>query len=498
MVNEIIVDVGLEETRVALLEDKEIVELYIERPYPERLVGNIYRGKVSSVLPGMQAAFIDIGYERNAFLYVGDAVTHKEYLEDEDEIFQNVKGYNIDELLRSGQEITVQVVKEPIGTKGPRVTTNITLPGRHLVLLPNADYVGVSRRIEDENEKGKLKKTAEKIKPKGMGLIVRTASEGKSTEDFTRDLNFLLKVWDSIRQKEFSGPVPRCIHKDVNLIYRAVRDLFTWNIDKFIVNDRQQYMKVLDLVEMISPALKLRVEYFSKSYDLFEYYQLESRISRALSRKVWLKSGGYLVVDQTEALTVVDVNTGKFVGSNNLEDTVLKTNIEAAKEIAKQLRLRDIGGIIIIDFIDMHEHEHQQMVLDALKQALKKDRTKTTVIGMTGLGLIEMTRKKVRHGLASVLTTECPYCSGTGRILSPESVARNVEKEITRYFTQTIANAIQVEVHPSVATVLTGADGQNLVRMENTYGKKIIVKANTDIKHEEMKIREIDINSLVC
>ncbi|MCR4434947.1 MAG: Rne/Rng family ribonuclease [Clostridiales bacterium] len=498
MVNEIIADVGLEETRIALLEDRELVEIYIERPSLEGMVGNIYRGKVSSVLPGMQAAFIDIGYEKNAFLYVSDAVAQKEYIEDEDEIYHNIREYNIDELFRPGQEITVQVVKEPIGNKGPRVTTHITLPGRQLVLLPNADYVGVSRKIEDENERNKLKKIAESIKPKGMGLIVRTASEGKNTEDFTRDLNFLLKVWDSIRQKETGGPVPRCIYKDLGLVCRSVRDLFTWNIDKFVINDRQEYMKVLELVEMISPALKMRVEYFNKNYDLFEYYQIESKISRALSRKVWLKCGGYLVIDQTEAFTVVDVNTGKYVGGNNLEDTVLKTNMEAAREIAKQLRLRDIGGIVIIDFIDMHEHEHQQMVLDALRQALKRDRTKTSVVGLTGLGLVEMTRKKVRQGLSSVLMTECPHCSGTGKILSPESVARNVEKEITRYFNQTIADAIQIEVHPAVAVILTGVDGKNLIKLENAYKKRIVVKANSDIKREEMKIKAIDINSLVC
>lgn len=497
MVNEIIVDIGLEENRVAVLEDKELVEIYIERPHQERLVGNIYRGKVSSVLPGMQAAFIDIGYEKNAFLYVGDAVSQKEFNEEDDDVYHELRGYNIDELLRPGQEITVQVTKEPIGTKGPRVTTHITLPGRQLVLLPNADYIGISRRIENEEERNRLKRMAEKIKPKGMGLIVRTAYESKSTEDLSSDLNFLIKLWEKIKQKERSGPAPRCIHKDISLIYRAVRDLFTWNVDKFIINDRQEYSKVLELVEMASPALKLRVEYFSKSIDLFEYYQIEPKISKALARKIWLKCGGYLVLDQTEALTVIDVNTGKYVGGSNLEDTVLKTNLEAAKEIAKQLRLRDIGGIIIIDFIDMREPQHQQQVLDTLKQALKRDRTKTTVVGMTGLGLIEMTRKKIRQGLASVMHSDCPYCDGIGKILSPESIARNVEKEINRYFTQTIANAIQVEVHPSVAVILTGADGQRLSMMEKTFNKKIVVKESKEVKHEEIKIKEIDINSLM-
>lgn len=402
--------------RVALLEDGDLAELYIERSDSERMAGNIYRGKVTSVLPGMQAAFVDIGYEKNAFLYAGDIIAKKEYTEDEEDAIQYVKGCNICELLRPGQELTVQVIKEPIGSKGPRVTTNITLPGRHLVLLPDADYTGVSRRIENESERSKLKKIAENLKPKGMGLIVRTASEGMNEEDFTSDLRFLLNLWESIRKKERSGRVPRCIHKDPNLVYRVVRDMFTKDISKFIINDRRQYNKVLELVDMISPILKYRVEYFSKNYNLFEYYQLETKIARALSRKVWLKSGGYLVIDKTEALTVIDVNTGKYVGSRSLEDTVLKTNLEAAGEIAKQLRLRDIGGIIIIDFIDMHEHQHQQMVLDTLRNALKKDRVKTTVVGMTGLGLIEMTRKKVRQELSTVLSMDCPHCGGTGKM----------------------------------------------------------------------------------
>ncbi|MEN8906372.1 MAG: Rne/Rng family ribonuclease [Clostridiales bacterium] len=497
MVKEIVVDVGIEETRVALLEDKELVEIYIERPNNERLVGNIYRGKVSSVLPGMQAAFVDIGYDKNAFLYLGDAINNKRYEEDEDDSFQDYKKYNSNEI-RPGQEMTVQVVKEPIGTKGPRITTHITLPGRHLVLLPNAEYIGISRRIESEGEKSKLKKMAEKIKPKNMGLIVRTASDGKNEEDMENDIKFLCKLWDNIKNKEKTGHGPRCIHRDLSLIYRTVRDLFTWDINKFIINNRREHTKLLELVEMISPALKLKVEYFSKSYDLFEFYHIESKFTKALESKVWLKCGGYLIIDKTEALTVIDVNTGKYIGGRNLEQTVLRTNLDAAKEIAKQLRLRDVGGIIIIDFIDMHEQENQQLVLETLRTELKKDRTKTTVVGMTGLGLIEMTRKKVRQVLSSVMNVTCPYCDGTGEILSPESVAKKVEKEISKYFNETIANAILVEVHTSVAKVLKGINGENLAKIELIYKKKILVKGSDKLKHEEIKIKEIDINTLVC
>jgi len=425
---QLIVDIGASENRVALLEDNELAEIYIEKAGAETMVGNIYRGKVSSVLPGMQAAFVDIGYDKNAFLYAGDIIAKKDYSDDDDEGVNVVKDCNISDLVSVGQELTVQVVKEPIGSKGPRVTTNITLPGRHLVLLPDAEYTGVSRRIENEAERAKLKKIAEELRPEGMGLIVRTASEGMEKEEFIDDLNFLLKLWGSIREKEKSGHVPRCIHKDLNLVYRMVRDMFTKDIDKFIINDRSYYEKIVELTDIISPGLKRRVEYFSKECDLFEYYQLESKLAKALARKVWLKCGGYLVIDRTEALTVIDVNTGKYVGRSSLEDTVLKTNLEAAGEIARQIRLRDIGGIIIIDFIDMHEQEHQQMVMDRLKQALKRDRTKTIVVGMTGLGLIEMTRKKVRQELSTILHVDCPYCDGTGKLPSNSPIIKNMQK----------------------------------------------------------------------
>ncbi len=417
MKREIIADSSFRDLRVALLEDGELAEVYIEKNgLSNRIVGNIYRGKVSSVLPGMQAAFVDIGHEKNAFLYVSDVIPQKSFVDDEEDCTQDLRGWSIEELLKPGQEITVQVAKEPMGSKGCRVTTHVTLPGRHIVLLPGADYTGVSRRIENDNERNKLRKIAESLKPKGMGLIVRTASEGRSEEDFKEDIDFLQKLWESITNKEKKGQVPRCIHKDMTLILRTVRDIFTFDIDRFVINDKQQYEKVLEFVDLISPELKNRVELFDKGYDIFEYYQIESKIARALARKIWLKSGGYLVFDKTEALTVVDVNTGKYIGSNNLEDTVLKTNMEAAAEIAKQVRLRDIGGIIIIDFIDMHETEHQQMVIEALRQALKRDRTRTTVVGMTGLGLIEMTRKKIKQELATDMTINCPHCEGTGRI----------------------------------------------------------------------------------
>lgn len=495
MINEIIVDVNPGEIRVGVLEDKELVEIHIERTNHQGLVGNIYRGKVSSVLPGMQAAFVDIGFEKNAFLYVGDAVPQREYSDDDMELSQNYDEYNITEILKVGQEITVQVIKEPVGTKGPRVSTHITLPGRNLVLLPNADYVGISRRIEDDAERQKLKKIAEKLKPENMGLIVRTVSEGKDEPDFIEDVAFLTKLWNKIKLLENNGPVPRCIHKDINLIYRSVRDLFTLNIDKFIINDEAEYYKVLELVEMLSPALKNKVELFRKDYQIFDYYQIETKIERALSRKVWLKCGGYIIIDKTEALTVIDVNTGKFVGENNLEDTVLKANIEATREIAKQLRLRDIGGIVIIDFIDMNDSQHQQMVLDSLKQSLKNDRTKTIVIGMTGLGLVEMTRKKIRQELSSVMNCDCPFCDGTGRMYTAETNAMNILREVKQYVSSSPAKSLKLEVHPLVAEIIEEHVRKGLM---NCPEKKIVVSSVNDLKVGNYRMKEIDMDSLIC
>jgi len=498
MVTEIIIDVGLDETRVAITEDRELAELYIERQENEGVAGNIYRGKVSSVLPGMQAAFVDIGFEKNAFLYVGDIISPKGIFSEEEDVEEKPRDVSIEDILSQGEEITIQVIKEPIGTKGARVSTHVTLPGRYLVLLPKDDHIGISRRIEEEQERERLKAIAEKYKPEGMGLIVRTAAEGLDETEFAQDINFLTRLWERISVRENSGPVPRTLHKDINLTYRVARDLFTRDVDKLVINDRQEYLKVLELVEALSPALKSRVEYFNKNYDIFEYYQIESKIQKALSQKVWLKCGGYLMIDKTEALTVIDVNTGKFVGSNDLEETVLKANLEAAKEIAKQLRLRDIGGIIVIDFIDMYFPEHQQQVLETLRNALKRDRTKTMVSGITTLGLVEMTRKKIRQKLSSVLNVECPYCGGVGEILSPHTVARNAEREINKIFTQSLATAVQIEAHPEVAKVLNGENNQNIEKLENKYCKRIIVKELGSFKYEEFRIREIDNNTFLC
>lgn len=419
---EIVIDVGIENTTVALLEDKELTELYVEKHNNQSIVSNIYKGRVENVLPGMQAAFVNIGIDKNVFLYVKDAIPNT-YIgeEEESEYVDKYKNVSINDFLKVGQEIVVQVVKEPISTKGARVTTHITLPGRFVVLMPTVEYTGISRRIEDEQERDRLKDLATKYKSSNMGVIIRTAAAGCSEEEIREDIVFLSKLWEDIKVRQQNGPVPRIIHKDINIVYRTARDMFTSDIDKFVINDKEEYDKIVQVVGLLSKDFVKKVEYFDKAYEIFEFYDIRSKINKVLTRKVWLKSGGYLVIDQTEALTVVDVNTGKFVGTIDLKDTVLKTNVEAAREIAKQLRLRDIGGIIIIDFIDMHEKQHEEVVLDVLKNSLKKDRTKSNVLGITHLGLVEMTRKKVRQRVDSVFMSDCPHCNGEGKILSGDN-----------------------------------------------------------------------------
>lgn len=485
--NQIIIDVGLQENRVAVTEDGELAELYIEKDDNKRTVGNIYKGRVVNVLPGMQAAFVDIGLEKNAFLYVKDAIP-KEMLSNRK---INIKDISIKDVIKSGQDIIVQVIKEPFGNKGARVTTHITIPGRHIVLMPYTDYVGVSRRISDEKERDRLREIVESIKPSNMGLILRTASEGLDIEDFRDDIKFLLRVLNKIDSERNLGFAPRVMYKDLDLIHRTVRDLFTKNIHKLIINSREEFKSIVELVEMISPHLKSRIEYFDISHDIFGYFGIEQAINRALDRKVWLKSGGYVIIDETEALTSIDVNTGKYVGSTNLEDTVLRTNMEAAKEIAKQLRLRNIGGIIIIDFIDMNNEGNEYKVLKILENELKKDRTKSTVLGMTQLGLVEMTRKKVRSRLTTKLLMECPYCNGTGKVYSESSVLSIIDKEIKRIKLHTSAEAVVIEVNPHMEAYVKEDDYHVINRIEEEHSIKLFIRSNQAIHHNEIKVKNI-------
>jgi len=492
---EIVVSSDADETRAAVLEDGKVVELYVERPLVHRAAGNIYLGRVENVLPGMQAAFVNIGLERNAFLYVddADAVIDAEEGTARRRARRPRRRPGITDLLHEGQSVVVQVVKEPLGTKGARVTTHITLPGRYLVLMPNLDYVGVSRRIEDSAERERLRRIARAIKPAGAGIIVRTVAEGQDEEDLVRDRDFLVKIWDRIRERARTADPPALLHRDLGLVFRLVRDQLTEDVDRMVVDDREQYDRILDLLDAYAPELKSRVHFHRRNAgSAFEAYDLEREIELALRRKVWLPSGGYLVIDQTEAFCIIDVNTGKYVGeTSSLEDTVLRTNLEAAVEIARQLRLRDIGGIIVIDFIDMERASHRQKVLAALEEALRKDRTRTTVLGFTQLGLVEMTRKKVRPGLEAQLQRPCPYCEGTGRVLSEETVAARIRREIRRILRNTDAEAILVEANPRVASLLIGPGGSNLRELERATGKSVFVRGSAELHLEAMNLKAV-------
>ena len=491
MGKDIIVNCGRRETRAAFLEDRRVVEVYIERAAQQRVVGNIYRGKVENVLPGMSAAFVNVGFERNAFLYVDDAKDYEKLTGNGNGRTKNgrAKGRGIKDVLKEGQSIIVQVTKEPIGTKGARVVTHLTIPGRYLVLMPTVDHIGISRRIQDEKERERLKKLAKSLKPKGMGLIVRTLAEGQSESELEQDVQFLLKVWEQIQRQAKRTRKPGLLYKDHDLIYRLVRDCFSREFNRFIVDSREEYNKVLEILDTLSPHLRSRVFYYhDENIPIFEFYGVEADLKRALKRKVWLENGGYLVIDQTEALTSIDVNTGKYTGSKNLADTVLKTNLEAAAEIARQLRLRDIGGIIIIDFIDMTSSNDKQQVLATLEEEVRKDKNKTHVLGFTNLGMVEMTRKKTRQNIGDFLQRPCPYCGGTGRVLSEETLAFSVEREISRVAREHDVEALMIEVHPSVAAMLIGTGGANLKELEELTGKTIFIRGSDDRHWEDVEI----------
>lgn len=478
----IIVNSDNRATRVALLENGKLVELDIERPLQYRIVGNIYKGTVANVLPGMQASFIDIGLEKNAFLYVDDIFSEW----DEEGISPDRS--QIEKLLRVGEEIMVQVIKEPLGSKGARVTGQLTLPGRYLVLVPNANYIGISRRIDSQAERERLKQEVEKLKPEGLGLIVRTVAEGIEAAVMEQDLQFLVQLWNRILSRFQQKTAPAILYQDLSLTCRIARDLFVEEFHSFLIDNEYEYAKVNEIVDNISPHLKKKVRYYREDEPIFERYGVEEEIEKALARQVWLKSGGYLVFDEAEALTVIDVNTGRYIGKRNLADTILKTNLEAAVEIARQVRLRDIGGIILIDFIDMSTEDHRRQVLEKLGIAIKNDRTKSYVLGLTNLGLVEMTRKKVRQDLSEYLQQTCPYCNGTGRVLTPLVVSTRVERELKKQLKEERNKAVLVEMHHEVAAIIIGSGGGNLKRLEDELGRHIFIRGAENIHIEQFHI----------
>jgi ribonuclease G len=499
MGSELVINTTSHETRIALIENGTIAELYIERSKVKGIVGNIYKGRVIRVLPGMQAAFVDIGMEKAAFLYVADvfdAIEEYETFLDagekkdepgEGRDFQPVM-HPIEDLLQEGQELLVQVSKEPIGTKGARITAHISLPGRHLVYMPTVDHVGISRRIEDEEERERLREIVERIKPAGSGFIVRTVSEGKSEEDLASDLRYLTQLWNEIVARKEKAGAPFLIHSDLDVTQKVVRDILTDQVDRIVVDAKLEHDKIVQFITTFLPKMKYSIELYEEDEPIFDHYGLEVDISRALGRKVWLKSGGYIIVEQTEALTAIDVNTGRFVGKHNLEDTILKTNLEAVKEIAYQLRLRNIGGIIIIDFIDMEKEVNREKVFTALEEALKTDKSKTNILKISELGLVEMTRKRVRESLGRLLCEPCPYCEGRGYVKSKLTICHELFRELRREMLDIRGSKVMLTVHPQVADLLYDEERTGLEELEKRFKKNITIRAKPGFHQEQFEI----------
>lgn len=472
---ELLINITPSETRVAQVENGMLQELHLERQSTVGIVGNIYLGKVSRVLPGMQAAFVDIGMEKAAFLHASDIITYDD-LNDQITPHSNT-ARDIKELVREGQKIIVQVVKDPLGTKGARLTTDITLPSRYLVFMPDAKHVGVSQRIENEAERRRLKTIVESHYEEGEGgYIVRTAAEGANEDELAQDAVFLKKLWQKIIRKKKKTRNQDVLYEDLSLAFRIIRDFIANELERVRVDSKLMFGELKAFTEEFCPTISDKLEYYPGERPIFDMFDVETEIKRALEKKVELKSGGYLIIDQTEAMTTIDVNTGAFVGHRSLEDTIFNTNSEATQAIARQLRLRNLGGIIIIDFIDMESEDHRRRVLHSLELALSKDRAKTNINGFSALGLVEMTRKRTRESLEHVLCGECPACKGRGYIKTVETVCAELLREIVRVNRAYDADQFVVYASTAVAESLLNDEYHNLAELEVFIGKQIKVK----------------------
>ncbi len=595
MSKDIIVNVGERETRVAVLENDKLVELHIERS--ERVVGSIYKARVMNVLSALDAAFVDIGLERNAFLFVGDVLPTStgnneesrfnhapptereeprkiaspptpvlsveaislgrtdngdeedapeleytallpeeidddlEFDDDEEGLEEEIdtesvaedasptpesrrrpqnrnprrfgravlRQQRVKDVLKVGQELLVQVIKGSHSTKGARVSTRISLPGRYLVLMPEGDNLGVSRKIEEARERDRLKRIGDSLRPNGFGLIIRTEAEEKTEQELRQDMEFLLRTWKQIQETSRTAKAPALVQADLTLLSKTIRDVFGSDVDKLVIDDPEEYEKANELLERISPKLKSRIHLYDGSQAIFEKYNLENEADRLLRRKVFLKSGGSLVIDETEALTVVDVNSSKATGGGSLAETIVRTNLDAAEEIARQLRLRDIGGIIVIDFIDMNNTKDKQSVIKALENALKRDRARTKISNISPLGLVEMTRKRTGETLTSFITDECPYCKGRGHLRSADSISVQIERDLRRQVNNAQnakKEAFVITCHSDVAERLIGTDGTTISTLERELQRALFVRAEEGTHIEDYAIVGGDINEL--
>jgi len=484
------------ETRLAILEDDKLVELQVERPDTERMVGDIYKAKIKTVLPGMQAAFVDIGMEKAAYLHSSDIGkdTGSRFDSDDDEeeapaeIVRKTRRQGIETVLKRNQEILVQVIKEPISTKGPRVASEISIPGRYLVIVPDDDHVHVSKRINDWGEKKRLKKIVSPLRPEGFGLIIRTEAEGKQEEDFAADIKRLLKLWTKLKRKADTMPAPALIHKEAEMITSMIRDVFTDDVQRVLIDGREAYKKIIAFARQVTPHIKDRIQLYKGSLPLFDQHQVEPEIEKMLSRKVWIKKGAYIIIDQTEAMVTIDVNTGRFVGNRDQEHTIFETNIVAAREIARQIRLRDIGGLIVCDFIDMYSRENRRRLYDEFRNAFRNDRAKRAINPVTDFGLVEMTRERVRPSHMHTLSEPCPHCAGAGRIMSKENVATKIERWFIRARAARKFDRFHLVVNPNLGAFLTENGTNHVERVMKANKFKISLIRDTTLSQELFKV----------
>jgi ribonuclease G len=558
MNKEMIISSSDYETRVAILEDDQVVEVFIERERQRGVVGNVYKGRVSKVLPGMQSSFVDIGLERDAFLYVSEVVNTVEEFErleaaDDEDVSapaplptppveapapeaagsepdtvgagvapapvasttsapgartdrrsspaiggprrdrDDRPDAKIEDLLKEGQDILVQVVKEPLGTKGARLTSHVTMPGRFLVFMPTVDHVGVSRKIDSREERGRLRGIVREFREQhGFtgGVIIRTAAAGRSKEDIVSDLSYFHQVWTEIRQKMDGRRAPALLFQEQSLVTKLLRDLLTDDYTAIRIDHAQEHRRVVALIERIMPNLLSRVKHYTKDYPILEEYGVQAEIDKALRSKVWLKSGGYLVINQTEALVAIDVNTGRYVGkrTGRLEDTIVKTNLEAVKEIVRQLRLRDLGGIIVLDLIDMEEKKNRQRVFQEVEKELRKDRSPSKAIQVSDFGLVIVTRKRVKQSLERQLTEPCPYCSGSGSIKSSSTICYEIMSEMKKIGPELDGQGVIVRVNPDIARALKEEEPTLLRDLQEMLGKPVTIKPDLHLHHEQFDV----------
>ena len=535
MNKEMIISSSDQETRVAILEDDQVVEVFIERERQRGVVGNVYKGRVSKVLPGMQSSFVDIGLERDAFLYVTEVVNTVEEFErlesGDDEDAEPAEaaapaavpdgdaatttppggtpanGHDrrgrdrdrdrpqpkIEDLLKEGQEVLVQVVKEPLGTKGARLTSHATMPGRFLVFMPTVDHVGVSRKIESREERARLRGIVREFREQhGFtgGVIIRTAASGRTKDDILSDLTYFHQVWTEIRQKMEGRRPPALLFQEQSLVIKLLRDLLTDDYTAVRIDNELEYRRVIALVERIMPNLVPRVKLYTKDFPILEEYGVQAEIDKALRSKVWLKSGGYLVINQTEALVAIDVNTGRYVGkrTGRLEDTIVKTNLEAVKEIVRQLRLRDLGGIIVLDLIDMEEKKNRQKVFQEVEKELRKDRSPSKALQVSDFGLVIVTRKRVKQSLERQLTEPCPYCSGSGLIKSSSTICYEILTEMQKIVADLDGQSVVLRVNPDIARALKEEESAIFRELQRTVGRPITLKPDTHLHHEQFDV----------